>query len=82
MDFMKFLKEVATEKMQRTIIGRMIAKRLVRKDVNKCMQLHLHASFQKIKLFMRGFFKVIFNEECEDFETRTLAVVEYKDYIF
>jgi hypothetical protein len=65
MDFMKFL-VVAMEKVQRTLIGCMIAGRLTHKDVNKCMQLHFHASFQKIKLFTRGFFEITFNEERED----------------
>jgi hypothetical protein len=38
MDFMKSLMEVVTEKVQRIVIGRVIAGRLTHKDVNKCMQ--------------------------------------------
>lgn len=82
MDFMKSLVEVATKKVQPMVISRMIARRLTHKDVNKCMQLHLHTSFQKIKLLTRGFFEVTFNEKHKDFEPRKLAMVEYKDYTF
>jgi hypothetical protein len=39
--------EVAMEKVQCTTIRCVIVERLTHKDMNKCMQLHLHASFQK-----------------------------------
>jgi hypothetical protein len=69
MEFMATLVEVTMEKTKHIIIRCAIGGCPMNKDVNECIWMDLHASFQKVKLLTHGVFEVIFHEERGALET-------------
>ncbi len=69
MEFMATLMEMIMEKTKSIIISHAIGGCPMNKDVNECIQMDLHASFQKVKLLTHGVFEVIFCEEWGALET-------------
>jgi len=63
MEFMATLVEVTMEKTKHIVINHTISGCPMNKDVNECIWMDLHASFQKVKLLTHGVFEDIFCEE-------------------
>jgi hypothetical protein len=71
------MKESATKKARRTVIGRTLGGRATLKSLLDCLKLHIPIPLVSITLLTRGYFEILFEEEEGAKATRHLAAVEW-----
>jgi len=76
-DLVSTMKESATKKARRTVIGRTLGGRATLKSLLDCLKLHLPIAFVSITFFTRGYFEILFEEEEGAKATRRLVAVEW-----
>jgi len=73
------MKENATKKVRRTVIGRTLGGRATFKTLLDYLKLHLPAPPVSTTLLTRGYFEILFEDEEGAKATRRLTAVEWSD---
>jgi hypothetical protein len=76
-DLVSMMKESATKKARRTVIGRTLGGRATLKSLLDCLKLHLPIPLVSITLLIRGYFEILFEEEEGAKATRRLMTVKW-----
>jgi len=77
MDMMFEMQENVAKKTRRTVIGRTLGGKATFKALHECLKLHLLASFISAMLLMRGYFKILFENEEGAIATRKFTTIEW-----
>jgi hypothetical protein len=76
-DLVLTMKESATRKARKTVIGRTLGGRATLKSLIDYLKLHLPTPFVSITFLPRGYFEILFEEEEGAKATRRLTAVEW-----